>query len=61
MLAALDLRVHFDNYFVHAQHRISAECAKVGALESGFTVDPWATMRSAELVDREEILTEKVS
>src|SRR5207253_4752932 len=31
------------------RRRISAACARVGALESGFTVDPCATMRSAEL------------
>src|ERR1700756_1302204 len=26
---------------------ISAACASVGALESGFTVDPWPTIKSA--------------
>jgi hypothetical protein len=31
--------------------RISAACANVGALESGFTVEPCATMRSAVLSD----------
>jgi hypothetical protein len=31
--------------------RISAASASVGALESGFTVDPWPTMRSAEFLD----------
>src|SRR6266568_3679797 len=30
------------------RRRISAACASVGALESGFTVEPWATIRSAE-------------
>src|SRR6266511_2674245 len=32
-----------------SRRRISAACASVGALESGFTVEPWATMRSAIL------------
>ena len=50
MLAALDVHEHFDNYFLHAQHRIFAACASVGALESGFTVEPCATIRSAEFV-----------
>src|SRR5438874_13790827 len=31
------------------RRRISAACASVGALESGFTVEPWATMRRAVL------------
>jgi hypothetical protein len=47
MLAALGVREHFDNYFLHAWHRISAACASVGALESGFTVEPCATIKSA--------------
>src|SRR5207247_7713996 len=29
------------------RRRISAACASVGALESGFTVEPWATIKSA--------------
>src|SRR5438094_3686043 len=31
------------------RRRISAACPRVGALESGFTVEPWATIRSAVL------------
>src|SRR5437660_11333369 len=29
------------------RRRISAACASVGALESGFTVEPWATIKRA--------------
>src|SRR5438046_5287275 len=39
-----------------SRRRISAACASVGALESGFTVDPWPTMSSA-LSDFESIFT----
>ena len=30
------------------RRRISLACARLGVLESGFTVEPWPTMRSAE-------------
>src|SRR5687767_476951 len=31
------------------RRRMAAAWARVGALEAGFTVEPWPTMRSAEL------------
>src|SRR5436309_11361510 len=36
------------------RRRISAACASVGALESGFTVEPWPTIKSALLDCMEE-------